>query len=243
MPAWPCVPLGSGLGTDAVWAPQIVLKGVDGATRINTGCPRIHELKIKEIHALSPQGALTYIRNNQFSDGRINTSRRIPVRACQPAGQLRTLVELLESRAQAGTGRYTFLDSKGDPYCVLDYPTLSGAAERLAGILRQTCDVGSRVVLLYPAGPDFLKALFGCFFAGMVAVPLPMPEYATLKRTVARLQAVAHDADPSVILCHPSAYKLLKPHLNFEIPETSWIDSAAVLAEATGDRLTFSGTQ
>ncbi|MDT7817326.1 MAG: hypothetical protein QOJ42_7242 [Acidobacteriaceae bacterium] len=159
--------------------------------------------------------------------------------AGQPAGQPGTLVELLESRARAGLGRYTFLDSNGDPYCVLDYAALSDAAERLAAVLQQTCEVGSRVVLLYPTGPEFLKALFGCFFAGMVAVPLPIPDYTTLKRTVARLQAVAQDADPSVILCHPSAYKLLKPHLNFEVPETPWIDSAAVLAEATGDRLTF----
>jgi acyl-CoA synthetase (AMP-forming)/AMP-acid ligase II len=157
--------------------------------------------------------------------------------AGQPAGQPRTLVELLERRAQGGPGRYTFLNSNGEPEGVLDYPALFNAAERLAGRLQQTCEVGSRVVLLYPTGPEFLKALFGCFFAGMVAVPLPMPDYATLKRTVTRLQAVAQDADPAVILCHSSAYKLLKPHLNFEIPETPWIDSAAVLDEATGDRL------
>jgi acyl-CoA synthetase (AMP-forming)/AMP-acid ligase II len=161
------------------------------------------------------------------------------VSAGHPAGQPRTLVELLETRAQTGLGRYTFLNSNGDPEFVLDYPALSDAAERLAAILQQTCEVGSRVVLLYPTGPEFLKALFGCFFAGMVAVPLPMPEYATLKRTVARLQTVAQDADPSVILCHASAYKLLKPHLNFEIPETPWIDSTAVLAEAAGDRFTL----
>src|SRR6185437_11773939 len=33
-----------------------------------------------------------------------------------------------------------------------------------------------------------------------------------------------------------SAYKLLKPHLDFEMPERPWIDSAAALADATGDR-------
>jgi acyl-CoA synthetase (AMP-forming)/AMP-acid ligase II len=55
---------------------------------------------------------------------------------------------------------------------------------------------GDRVLLLYPPGLDLIYALFGCFYAGAIAVLLPPPRGAHHER----LQALFRDAQPTRVL-------------------------------------------
>lgn len=82
----------------------------------------------------------------------------------------------------------------------LTYGDLSSAAEAAAATIRQAVPPGGRTVLLYPPGRDYVSALFGCFYAGVTAVPAYPPDPSRLKRTLPRLLATIHDAQPAAIL-------------------------------------------
>ncbi|HMV69844.1 MAG TPA: AMP-binding protein, partial [Myxococcota bacterium] len=60
--------------------------------------------------------------------------------------------------------------------------------------------VGRRVLLLYVPGIAFIEALYGCLYAGAVAVPAYPPDPARLQRTLPRLQAVVADCEPALVL-------------------------------------------
>ena len=63
--------------------------------------------------------------------------------------------------------------------------------------------------MLFPAGLDFLKAFFGCLYAGVIAIPAPPPEASRLKRTLPRLRAIAADAGVSIVISNPTIRALV----------------------------------
>jgi acyl-CoA synthetase (AMP-forming)/AMP-acid ligase II len=113
-----------------------------------------------------------------------------------------TLVDLLRMRAADMGDRlaFTFLaDGRGDGES-LTYGEIDAAARRIAGHLQAHHAKGERALLLFPAGMDFLKAFFGCLYAGLIAIPAPAPEASRKKRTMPRLQAITSDADVTLVL-------------------------------------------
>lgn len=56
---------------------------------------------------------------------------------------------------------------------VLTWAEVDRRARAVAGLLGGSIKPGERVVLAFPTGVDFLPALFGCWYAGAVAVPVP----------------------------------------------------------------------
>lgn len=112
-----------------------------------------------------------------------------------------SLIDCLRSRADETPDRigFSFLDG-GEVVERLAWGELDLAARRLAGYLQQLGAPGGRALLVYPAGLDFVRAFFGCLYAGVVAVPVPPPDPARLGRTLPRLLAVAEDAGPTVVL-------------------------------------------
>ena len=57
-----------------------------------------------------------------------------------------------------------------------------------------------RALLLLPQDATFLDALFGCFFAGVCAVPAHLPIPSRLAQTLPRLCGIVADARPHVVL-------------------------------------------
>ncbi|MFI7643128.1 fatty acyl-AMP ligase [Nonomuraea sp. NPDC049400] len=80
----------------------------------------------------------------------------------------------------------------------LSYRELDLAARQVAAALMRVCTPGDRALLLFPEGLDFAAAFLGCLYAGVIAVPSPLPgRYAHQQRRVA---AIALDARPGAIL-------------------------------------------
>lgn len=69
-----------------------------------------------------------------------------------------------------------------------------------AGVLAATDGRPEPVLLLFAPGPDYLAALFGCFYAGVPAVPAFPPDPTRLARTLPRLAAIIEDAGSSTVL-------------------------------------------
>jgi acyl-CoA synthetase (AMP-forming)/AMP-acid ligase II/acyl carrier protein len=110
-----------------------------------------------------------------------------------------SLVNLLIDRAQAQPERiaYTFLQDGETESGELSYQDLDKQARNIAAHLLQITHPGERALLLYPSGLEFISAFFGCLYAGVIAVPAYPPRQ---NQKLSRLEAIANDAQPSVVL-------------------------------------------
>ncbi|WP_332848031.1 AMP-binding protein [Massilia sp. S19_KUP03_FR1] len=117
---------------------------------------------------------------------------------------------LLEhARNMPGQVAYTFLrtDGKVDE---LTYGQLAQRASGLARYLASQAPQGARMLLLYPAGLEFITAYFACLLGGMIAVPATIPHRLRASR---RLQALLADADPALILTRADSATSVKASL------------------------------
>lgn len=80
----------------------------------------------------------------------------------------------------------------------LSYRELDLRARCVAAALGRVCVPGDRALLLFPDGVDFAVAFLGCLYAGVVAVPSPLP--GSYKHQQRRVSAIAEDAEPRAVL-------------------------------------------
>lgn len=113
-----------------------------------------------------------------------------------------TLVDLLSRRGDTGDDRLacTFLASGRDEEGRLTYVDLDRRARELGAHLQERGLRGERAILLYRPGTELVVAFLGCFYAGVLAVPVP-PPLGTSGAGLSRLLSVIEDTTPSVILC------------------------------------------
>ena len=110
-----------------------------------------------------------------------------------------TFVDLLAYRAKHQSDRtaYTFLQDGEIEVDRLTYQELDRQARAIASQLQSLDVTGSRVLLLYPPGLEFIAAFFGCLYAGVVAVPAYPPRR---NQNISRLQAILANAEATVAL-------------------------------------------
>jgi acyl-CoA synthetase (AMP-forming)/AMP-acid ligase II/alkylation response protein AidB-like acyl-CoA dehydrogenase/acyl carrier protein len=111
----------------------------------------------------------------------------------------KNLVDMLRQRAQAQPDATACLylseteDIKGE----LSFAQLDAQAMAIAARLQGLDATGECAVLLYPPGLEFLTAFFGCLYAGVVAVPLPVPR---ANSSVAPIASVIDDVNARMLL-------------------------------------------
>jgi acyl-CoA synthetase (AMP-forming)/AMP-acid ligase II len=101
--------------------------------------------------------------------------------------------EIPEERA------FTLLEN-GEEEQTLNFRELHQQAQNVAALLLEKMPADGRALLLFPPGLDYVRALYGCFQAGIVAVSAPPPQPNRLHRTLPRLEAIAADAEISAVL-------------------------------------------
>lgn len=114
-----------------------------------------------------------------------------------PGTGARTFVDLLERRASADPDATVFTWFERGSTRALTCGELAIRARGLAACIRASCAPGERVVLAAPPGLDYVAGLFGCLYAGAVAVPA-YPARGSHGRE--RLRAVIADSGARLVL-------------------------------------------
>ncbi|MBK5007741.1 non-ribosomal peptide synthetase [Pseudomonas sp. S32] len=122
-----------------------------------------------------------------------------------------TLVQALTQRAALSPDQVAlrFLADTPGEQAVLSYRDLDQRARAIAAALQARAGHGERAVLLFPSGPDYVAAFFGCLYAGIIAVPAYPPESAR-QHHQQRLLSIIADAQPRLLLTVDALYGSLQ---------------------------------
>jgi acyl-CoA synthetase (AMP-forming)/AMP-acid ligase II len=136
------------------------------------------------------------------------------------SGSMDTMVSLLRGHADRHPDRlaYVFLGDGEVETARLTFAELDYFARALAVQFADRTAVGDRALLLYPPGLEFVKALFGCHYAGVVPVPVHPPS----RHHVDRLRSIVEDADSKLVL----SPEVLKSELNSDSIK-SWLSAGS----------------
>jgi acyl-CoA synthetase (AMP-forming)/AMP-acid ligase II/acyl carrier protein len=142
------------------------------------------------------------------------------------------LLDCLRSRSQNHHSKraFTFLVDGELEEIHLSYAELDLQAKAIAAQLQTLVPLGSRVLLCYPSGLEFISAFFGCLYAGAIAVPVSPPKRSQMQ---SRFQAIINDAQPAAVLTTASLVDSLKQAWLSapELPSVQWIASDLISFE------------
>lgn len=113
-----------------------------------------------------------------------------------------SLLAVLDHRAQTEASRvgWTFLADGESEHSSLTYGELGARSSALAAEFARAGFRGRTALLVHPPGLEFVTAFFACLSAGVIAIPAFPPEWTIQKRLLSRLEAIARDAEPAVVL-------------------------------------------
>ena len=89
----------------------------------------------------------------------------------------------------------------------LTYAAFDRQAQLVAGYLQAQGLKGERVLLLFPQGLEYMIALFGCFYAGVIAVPAYPPRN---NRNLLRLVAIMENCEAAAIVTDQSGKEYMR---------------------------------
>jgi acyl-CoA synthetase (AMP-forming)/AMP-acid ligase II len=137
-----------------------------------------------------------------------------------------TLPEILRMRAEHTPGEtaFIFLKDGEDEEEKVTYKELDHAAQTIANSLIRKNLQGERALMLFPPGLEFVKALYGCFYAGVIAVPAYPPRK---NRSLDRIRTLVVDSGASIILSIDDIYKLFERSFSDleELRKLEWIST------------------
>lgn len=135
-----------------------------------------------------------------------------------------SLVDMFRGQVEKCPDRdlFAFLDDGEDLSASWTFSDLDREARKVAAGLQAAGAGGARVLILMPPGLEYAAALFGCFFAGAVPVPVYPPDPNRLEKSLPRLVAVAQDAQTQYAIT-PSWLEPLTEQLESSLGRMQWL--------------------
>jgi acyl-CoA synthetase (AMP-forming)/AMP-acid ligase II len=135
-----------------------------------------------------------------------------------------TLPEILRFRAIQTPDQtaFIFLPDGENKEEKITYLELHHTALEIAQRLSEMHMEGERALMLFPPGLEFIKALFGCFYSGVIAVPAYPPRK---NRSLDRIKTLVIDSGASIILSTDDIYQLFERSFSdvTELKQLTWI--------------------
>lgn len=123
---------------------------------------------------------------------------------------LQSVVDVFLSHVERRGDQVAYRFSDGQQIVAsFSFGEIDRAARGVAGCLQEHCEAGDRILLLMETEADFVRAFFGCLYAGAIAVPLNLP---VGERGVAKIREIAADASARVLLGSEGALRMLGEH-------------------------------
>jgi acyl-CoA synthetase (AMP-forming)/AMP-acid ligase II len=140
-----------------------------------------------------------------------------------------TLFDILAQRAATKPDEraYIFLSDHGAEEASLTYAELLARAKTLAARLTAAAPPGERALLVFPSGLEFVVALFACFLARLIAVPIMVP-----RRQSARDSSVSIVANCAPKLALTSAALMARQDLTARFPGLTWMTADGDVGDA-----------
>ena len=129
-----------------------------------------------------------------------------------------SLVDILSWRAdhQHHKLAYRFLIDGENEEVSITYKELDLKTRSIGSTLQTHTKKNDRVILLLPNGLEFIAAFLGCLYARVVAIPLPPPHPARVKKSLAATLRIIKDANPSVALMNSSLLESMNSHIDIK---------------------------
>ncbi|MEM6613931.1 MAG: fatty acyl-AMP ligase [Cyanobacteria bacterium P01_C01_bin.72] len=147
-----------------------------------------------------------------------------------------TLVDILHARAESQPHQliYNYLVDGETESITLTYGQLEQRARAIAAYLQSVCSPQDRVLLLFPAGLDYITAFFGCLYAGVIAIPAYPPRP---NRSLNRIQNILNNAQTDLALTNSETLQGLERQLQRtrELQDLRWITTDAIATDTAGD--------
>ncbi|MEO0926855.1 MAG: fatty acyl-AMP ligase [Cyanobacteria bacterium J06643_13] len=147
-----------------------------------------------------------------------------------------TLVDILHARAEAQPHQkiYNYLVDGETESITLTYGQLEQKAKAIAAYLQSVCSPQDRVLLLFPAGLDYITAFFGCLYAGVIAIPAYPPRP---NRSLNRIHNILNNAQTDLALTNSETLQGMERQLErtSELQDLRWMTTDAITADAALD--------
>ena len=135
-----------------------------------------------------------------------------------------TLVDILRNRVMDRPNQtiYNFLVDGETEELSLTYARLEQEAKAIATYLQSVTSPQDRVLLLFPAGLDYITAFFGCLYAGVIAIPAYPPRP---NRSLSRIYNILQNAQTNLALTNSETLQSLERQLERtpELKDLHWI--------------------
>jgi acyl-CoA synthetase (AMP-forming)/AMP-acid ligase II len=139
----------------------------------------------------------------------------------------RSLADALAIQAETRGDKVAFIylaDGDCDEQA-LTFAELHEAGLGLASRLRISSCRGNRALILLPPGLDYVTAIHGCLYAGIIGVSAPPPQHRRGQAAMNRLLGIGSDADVSTVLTTSSLLDVARAAVPREHPllAAEWI--------------------
>ncbi|MEO1672220.1 MAG: fatty acyl-AMP ligase [Cyanobacteria bacterium J06631_2] len=147
-----------------------------------------------------------------------------------------TLVDILHARAESQPHQtiYNYLVDGETESITLTYGQLEQRAKAIAAYLQSVCSPQDRVLLLFPAGLDYITAFFGCLYAGVIAIPAYPPRP---NRSLNRIHNIIDNAQTDLALTNSETLQGMERQLErtTELQDLRWITTDTIAVDTALD--------
>ncbi len=152
-------------------------------------------------------------------------------------GEYRSIIGVVEAltATDPGAAACTFLADGLNDRCAWTRRDLYSRACAVARVLSDRKARGQPALLLYYPGLEFLAALFGCLFSGVVAIPAYPPGISA--RSSRRIESILEDAGSSLILTTSRIRETRRTSMDRHsaLPRQAWIETDLIALDPAED--------